>query len=315
MGKVEVEERVVDNIEVLDVELAHFVADEFGMVAAITYVLTFFEAVDGSTRWMPRRAFQRGATRSLHFPEGGRDEDFTQAPEAKLAYTGPLVDRHDNGRWTLATPDGPTLLDTDLKSLTWTEGDLVAVSGDVVGPACRLRHPDPDFPMMYTTLPFHLTGTIKNIPVRGAAVLVTIHMPSGADIFASPMLSRTEVAWVEFVNQHEDGSFENGLLVWGREGFAGMALGGSNGRAFATSDVEFRYENDGGDPEFARRLEYSGDGETVVWEALPQGGRWPTRADMIDGYRFRQGLVRRAGASPVVASYAFGETFQDRLAP
>jgi hypothetical protein len=305
----------VNNIEVLDAELAHFVADEAGMVPAIHYVLTFFEAVDGSARWMPRRAFQNSATRSLHFPEGGRNEDFTQAPEAKLAYTGPVLDRHENGRWTVSVPDGARLLDTDLQSLTWTEGDLVAVSGDVVGPACRLRHQDPDFPMMYTTLPFRMAGTIKDTPVRGATVLVTIHMPSGADIFASPMLSRTEIAWVEFVNEHEDGSFENGLLIWGREGLAGMALGGSDGRAISTCDVDFRFENDGGDPEFARRLEFSGGGETVVWEALPHGGRWPTRNDMIDGYRFRQGLVRREGASPVAASYAFGETFQDRLAP
>jgi hypothetical protein len=305
----------MNSLEVIDPDLRHFVEDAHGLTPTIFYVMSFFEAEDGSARWMPRRAYTPVGTRSLYLPEAGRDEDFAHAPEAKMAYTGPVQHAEETGRWTVSAPDGSSCLDTTPTFLTWTESDVVAVAGTSVGPACRLRLEDPDYPMLYTTRPFRMAGTVKGIPVRGASLLVTIHMPEGRDVLASPLLSWLQIAWIEFVNEYDDGSFENGLLVWGREGLAGLAVGRRDGAPIVESDVAVRIENDGGDPEFPCRIQFSGGGETLVWEPLHRGGRWPARHDMPDRYRFRQGVVRREGAPGVVASYAFAETFQDRMEP
>jgi hypothetical protein len=208
----------------------------------------------------------------------------------------------------VSAPDGFTRLEGRGSALTWTETDLVDVTGTAVGPACRLRLDDPAFPLLYTTRPYRVAGVVKGVPVTGAALLVTIHLPEGADLVASPLLSRLQIAWIEFVNELADGTFESGLLVHGREGLTGIAVNRSDGTTLATADVTVDLENDA---DSLRRIVFTHRDESLTWEALPSGGRWPTRADILDGYRFRQGEVRRDETPRV--SYAFAETFQDRM--
>lgn len=307
--------RSLSSVGLLDGGVGDFVAAAHGLPPAVFYVMSFLEADDGATWWMPRRAYYQHATRSLHVPEAGRGRDFVHAPEAKAGYAGPVHHVREADRWTVAAPDGSTGLEVTSTFLSWTERGLVSVAGSAVGPACRLRLDDPDHPLLYTTRPFRLAGTVKGVAVRGAGLLVAMHMPEGTDIVASPLVSRQQVAWVEFVNEHADGSFENGLLVCGREHVAGLALSRGDGARVAASELTVQVETDGDVPEFSREIRFCGGGETIVWKALPTGGRWPLRGELPDGYRFRQGVVHRESAPPVVASYAFAETFQDRMVP
>ena len=301
------------SVELLDADLRHFVNDAHGLTPSIFYVISVVDAVDGSRQWMPRRAYHRDATRSLYLPEAGAGEDFVHAPQAKQAYTGPIGHVSESDRWNVSAPDRSSRLDVTPDCLNWQEGDLIAASGAAVGPTFRIRITDPEFPILYTSRPYGLTGTVKDTAVHGAAKLVTIHLPEGRDLLDSPLLRHLQISWVEFVNQHADASFESGMLVWGQDGLAGFAAARGDQSVIATSDFTVDIDNDGDRPEFPRRITHRGGEETLVWNSLPRGGRWPTRDDIPDGYRFSRGVVHRHGTPPPVNSYAFAETFQDRM--
>lgn len=301
------------SVEVLDADFRHLVAPAHGLDPGVHWLITFLDATDGSTRWMPRRAYHPEATRSIYLPEASAGSDFGLSPDAKRAHAGPVERRSGPDSLTVRAPDGSSHLAATASTLRWTESDLLDVSGNAVGPACRLRMDDPAFPLLYTTRPYRVTGSVQGVPADGAVLLVTVHLREGAELLTSPLLRRLQIVWTEFVNIGAGGQVESGLLIWGREGLAGMAVSRSDGSAFATSDIDVTIENDGGDPEFARRIVFRGAGETLTWDALPRGGRWPARDDIPDGYRFRQGTVHREGAGAPALSYAFAETFQDRM--
>lgn len=302
---------------VLDEGLSPFVEGAHGLPAAFFYAIGFFETEDGTVRWMPRRGYSLEATRTLHFPEAAEHDDFTHVPEAKAAYSGEIQHRADLSELSIQAPDGSSSLRATDTALTWTEDDLVNVSGTAVGPACRLTLLDPDYPMLYTSRPFTAAGTVHGRAAHGVVLQVTMHVPAGRDPLACPLLSRLQVAWVEFVNELADGSIENGMLVWGREGLQAVAVADCDGHHVASRDVAVDIDNDGGDPEFPRRIAFAGAGRTLTWDALARGGRWPARAEIPDGYRFRQGTVSRPDRGPDAVparSYAFAETFQGRMA-
>lgn len=301
------------SVEVLDSDLRHLAAPAHGLDPGVHWLITFLDAAEGTTHWMPRRAYHPEATRSIYLPEATGSSDFEFSPDAKRAHAGPVERRTAADSLTVTAPDGSSRLEATAGSLRWAESELLDVSGSAVGPACRLRMNDPDFPLLYTTRPYRVSGSIQGVPADGAVLLVTVHLREGAELLTSPLLRRLQIVWTEFLNVDEHGATESGLLIWGREGLAGMAVSRSDGSAFATSDIDVSIENDGGDPEFARRVVFRGGGETLTWDALSRGGRWPARDDIPDGYRFRQGTVHREGAGAPALSYAFAETFQDRM--
>jgi hypothetical protein len=82
----------------------------------------------------------------------------------------------------------------------------------------------------------------------------------------------------------------------------------------ATSELSTEMETDDDDVAFPAVVRYTAAGETFVWEALPKGGRWPLRPDLVADYRLMQGTVRREGEQrPVRRASAFVEAYPDRV--
>jgi hypothetical protein len=238
-------------------------------------------------------------------------EDYAVVDSAAQAYSGPVRSGQLADGWGFEREDGRPLVTTDTTSITWSEDEIVNVTGQSVGAATRYEVLDVDVPLVYTVRQFKVSGQIEGTPVHGVVLHQGINMPVGHVFTTSLYSGRLQRAWCQFVTELEDGTVQAGDLLWGAEGWSVMVVYSTDGDAVVSSDIEVVVDVDG---DYPSRATYTGGGQTWVWEASPTGPRWPILQDFPGAHRVGEGAVRRAGDSrAVVASHAFLEAFVDRV--
>jgi hypothetical protein len=303
----------VKEVAVVDASPAAMFGEMHGLPLSMTYTMGFLDNVDKSRRWFLLRAFFTETTRSCRPMEGPWDGDYTLAPEAADAYSGPVISGQRGQEWGYWRPDGEPLLTVDDRSCRLKEGEFIDLEGELVGPGCQLSAEHADHPMVYTSRPYLVRGRMRGEEVEGAFFVDSAHMPAGKSFYPSPYINDLQIAWVVYLNELTDGTWESGSFVAGFDGFEcafaqhdGALVGGSG-------EVTASFQIDGDDLGFPARAELSGADETFVWEA-DAGGRWPILEHLPEGHRLRRGTLRRAGSpAPVRRSYACLEGYPPRM--
>jgi hypothetical protein len=278
------------------------------------YLLGSLASTETGRQWVAMRSTLPDRARKLAVLEAGPDGDFNQPVAVGEAYAGPLELACRDGVWGDWKPDGSALVTSTDTELVWNEEGVLRLSGSLLGSPPRFSLLHAEIPFAWTPRWFAVTGTMDGEAVAGQVLFATVHLPVGQPLVPSPYTSEYQLAWCEFANEFEDGTAECGLLLWGREGFAGVCVQRSDGSVLATSELSAELEIDDADVAFPAAVRFTASGETFVWEALPKGGRWPLRPDVAEDYRLIQGTVRREGERrPVRRASAFVEAYPDRF--
>ncbi|MGH2794443.1 MAG: hypothetical protein ACRDKG_09060 [Actinomycetota bacterium] len=284
-----------------------------GIPMAMEYAFGSLRAADG-TYWWGVRGSYRDRARFLHLGESDPGQDFRFLVDAE-GYMGSVIHEERDGWWGVWLPDGSSLIATDGPIIRWTEPDILDVEGELIGDAIQLFAPDAQEPLVYTSRPFRVSGTVRGTPVTGLLFHDSMHMPDGQNFITSSYVSALEAAWVAFATEFEDGTIQSGHLVWGTQDFAILIVQRSDGPSIVLRDLSVEVTFDGAEPEFPRAVRFTGGGETWLWEAFSAGGRLPVRKDLPDQHRWTQGWVHREGETRrPVSTEAMMETYNDRLA-
>lgn len=288
--------------------------DVRGVPVSMHYVTGYLTSLDGSRTWMAMRSTMGGKARKLTLFELEEDGGFGDPPARDDAYGGPVESGCRDGVWGEWRPNGSALIETTETTIGWHEDDLLDVRGRLLGEPPRMFVPHHEAPFGYSLRWFAVEGTVGGVEVTGTACLDVVHLPHGVSLMVTPYLTVGQIAWTEFCTEYDDGTFDCGALLYGREGFCAMLILAGDGRVLTTTEVSAQFASDGRDPEFPATVRYSGGGEEWVVEAAPDGGRWPLRTDLPDGHRIVRIVAKRVGDTRrVVRACGFVEGYMERM--
>lgn len=296
---------------VIDTDPASLFGAISGVPVSYQYLIGLLRDPETGRCWQIVRSFFPTEARRFRMVSARAGEDYAVVDSAAQAYSGRVRSGQLADGWGFEREDGRPLVTTDTTSITWSEDEIVSVTGQSVGAATRYEVLDVDVPLIYTVRHFKVSGHIEGTPVHGVVLHEGINMPEGHAFTSSLYAGRLQRAWCQFVTELEDGTVQAGDLLWGAEGWSVMVVHSTDGDGVVSSDVEVVVDVDG---DYPSRATYTGGGQTWVWEASPASPRWPILPDLPGGHRVSDGTVRRAGDTrAVVASHSFVEAFIDRV--
>ncbi len=173
--------------------------------------------------------------------------------------------------------------------LEWDEGELMSVSGPLVGAATQWFTPGPDGGMFFTGHPHRVSGTCLGKAVEGFAFNDQMYLPIGDHYGSSAFFQKVHVAFVMWGTEYEDGTVEAGQIGLGHGKFAFAVFSNAHGPFVETTNVSATLERD--DDGYPTYMLFDVAGEPWEWvsaeySALRQFG---------PEYRGAEGLMRRVG--------------------
>ena len=298
----------------VDYDAAAYYEPLLGIPASMQYIYGSLRSEAGSYYW-PIRGLYADRTRHLHLSESKDGGEFVYAPEGEAAYDGP-VEKQGGPNAGARSPDGKAFLfETDGNTLRYIEEGCIDLTAEVVGRTTQFHAPDAECPLIYTSTVIRTTeATVKGEEVSGILFYDALHLPEGVSWVTSPYYADLQAAWVAFITEFDDGNLAFGHLVHGVDGFNVLLTQRTDGdpmvsRSFAT---EVTLE---GPDEFPHSVRYLANDSDQVWrwDALPVS-RMPVRKDLVEGHRWRQGVVTPEGETRAVTrSEGLMETYNSRL--
>jgi hypothetical protein len=230
----------------------------------------------------------------------------------------------------LAPPDEQSFhLDVTDDTLVWAEGELCDLSGHALGPGMHFFGVDRDWPFMYITRAFWMTGTVLGEAVSGIIWFDHGYWRERGEWKEQPFYTQRQVAWNVFSNHYEDGTHEWGHIVRGTGGIGACMVAGDDTAIATTGDFVSTFVLD--DQDYVAAARYTAGEHEWEFTAEPAGrgpgGVPPTGAAgaakgrMVHfnkarwaGYRAQSGLMRRVGDTrPVANGFVWLECFADRI--
>jgi hypothetical protein len=201
---------------------------------------------------------------------------------------------------------------------SWTEQDLMSLTGTLLGPGLQWHIPDPAGSELYVSQIFEMTGVILGKPVRGMMGFDQSYLPQGMLMYGGEdPLFRKDMhhrAWYTWATRYTDGSFDAGHFVLGTDRIGFALLTNERGELTLATDVSGNVKLAANEV-WPERIDLKANG--VAWEFLPdRKGRMP---DMLSGGAQsttpqNEGLWRRVGDRRKPHTwFAWGEVMSDRL--
>jgi hypothetical protein len=195
--------------------------------------------------------------------------------------------------------------------LSWSEGELMSISGSLGAPAIQIYIPSFEESAFYASQLYPASGTILGRPVTGFALFDQSYMPPGIDWKDSKVFNELEYAWGSFATEYPDGSIEWGHLCLGRRGFSFAIIADQSGTVAASTDVSGGVDFD--DDGWATRLLCRSGGEDWEWTADADGQLRDFSAAR-PGYFAQTGWARRIGETRTPTRwFSWQETFPERI--
>lgn len=196
--------------------------------------------------------------------------------------------------------------------LTWQEGDLCDLSGYNIGPGLQALFLDDEYPWIYFSRAFWVTGTIMGKPVSGLAGYENCYWRERAEWKELPYYKHQQVAWSAFCNQYEDGSIEWGHFITNRGDVGALMIVDDKGEVITTGDFEksFVLEDSG----YIKTGTFTKDGQSWEFVGEPTGQMTSFNNARWGGYQAQSGVVRRVGDTRTPTySFSWLEAFSDRI--
>jgi hypothetical protein len=213
----------------------------------------------------------------------------------------------------LAPPDEQSFhLEVTDETLAWAEGELCDLTGSALGPGMHFFGVDRDWPFMYITRAFWMTGTVLGDAVSGIIWFDHGYWRDRGEWKEQPFYTQRQVAWNVFSNHYDDGTHEWGHIVRGTGGIGACMVASDDSAIAATGDFVSTFVLD--DQDYVSSARY-GTGEHE-WEftADPAGRMIHFNKARWAGYRAQSGLMRRVGDTRRVTNgFVWLECFADRI--
>jgi len=230
----------------------------------------------------------------------------------------------DRNRWhgqlmSVTSNEGEVIPDAGLDisitndRVSWREGDLVDVTGTLVGPGAQLNLPSTDEPMLYLSHMYEVTGTARGKQVEGFVWNDYCYWPHGYDWKEYRFFRQLQHGWLVFVNRYDDGTVEWGHLCHGRQGMRFGMVHDADGIVTSSSDPIFHATMD--DDQYVARATFElGDGDIWEWTGPTETQLTAFSNARPGGYRAQLGRVQRKGDTrTIVNEFSWLECFAERL--
>jgi len=192
----------------------------------------------------------------------------------------------------LAPPDEQSFhLDVTDDTLVWAEGELCDLTGRALGPGMHFFGVDRDWPFMYITRAFWMTGTVLGDAVSGIIWFDHGYWRERGEWKEQPFYTQRQVAWNVFSNHYEDGTHEWGHIVRGTDGIGACMVAGADTAITTTGDFTSTFLLD--DQDYVASARYTAGEHAWEFTAEPAGRMVHFNKDRWAGYRAQYGLMRR----------------------
>lgn len=218
------------------------------------------------------------------------------------------------GVWNRPIPGVPDFrFTTDGSHTRMIESDLLSLEGSVLGDTMQLVVVDVESPLVYTSHNYRVGGRLCGEAVEGFYSHDYLHLRAGQTWYEADFMNRAEGLFAVFITTYEDGGWDKGTLIYGREGFNCALIQRSSGETLAATDVDYAWEM--GADDFVRRCRAT-IGPDEAWEFVPRNTSGGPRAPVGPalgrqgaGYSL-EGVVTKVGESrPWLDSDANFETY------
>lgn len=125
-------------------------------------------------------------------------------------------------------------------SCRWADGDLLDVTGRVVGPAVQWFNTWAGGACLAVTAKYRTSGTFLGEPVQGFVGHEIHYFPPGANWIASPYGQGREFCWQHVANEYDDGTLVQASFAYGAGGWGFAMVHDETGAFHATTDVQAR---------------------------------------------------------------------------
>lgn len=204
----------------------------------------------------------------------------------------------DEGTLTV-TADGSPLNEPvdfrfDGRTLHWSEGELMDISGTFLG-AYQWYTPglDDGGGNYYASMVYEGTGQVLGREVRGIVAFDQLYGPQGQVFQTSPMFNAIELGWVTFANGYADGEYEVGACCLGAAHWGFAAIADQDGDLEHVTDIEATIELD--DEAYIQVATYHLPSGDWRFDARPRSRMLSLAAARNDQYHGQGGVVRRVG--------------------
>jgi hypothetical protein len=313
------EHRVLTAAYTPNVRIHHPYNTPFGMSEQVVYFYGGWREADGTLHVFERKFIgpmtaglwlmnARGGSVSIEPVSAS-----TVRGEVKRQYTDNSVLLHGAMMEKVGGSGGEFRFEATNDSFTWTEGDVLALNGGLVGPGVQIYSPDRSEPILYISELYKVGGRVLNDDVEGFVFYDHAYWPSGYDWKEFRVFKDLQLGWEAFANEYDDGTVEWGHLCLGRQGFNFAAVAGRECAIVMDSAVTGGV--DVGEDDWAQRATWrASSGEEWSFQ-LEDGGRLSEfSAARWGGYRAQAGHTRRIGDDRNVRlGFSWLETFADRL--
>jgi len=214
-------------------------------------------------------------------------------------------------------PEGeqPLELEYSKDKLVYNEGDILALEGVSAGLGMQYFIPSLDRPLLYTSTCFWMEGDFQGNQVSGPIWFDNAFWNHGLEWKEYGYFLDHQIMWHVFCNKFDDGSFEWGHLVSGRNGFSPGVVIQSSGEVELTSDTDAWFDLD--EAGWPTEATFQVGDATYRMEAPKQGRMTQFSESRWAGYRAQLGQSRRDGDERVlVDGLTWNEGFPvDRVGP
>ncbi len=232
--------------------------------------------------------------------------------EGRFSAIGDDVERGvDHGAVSISLParDGrqPMSLRADDRDIAYREGDLLALSGERVGPGLHWYLPMGDDALYYVSQTWQVAGSILGEDVEGFLFVEESYMPRGGRLYVhhDPLGTVGYRLWYSWATTWDDGTTEFGHFVGNGAGFSVGLVASSTGDVRVVDHIGIEVER-GPDGYWYGRIALDLDGEPWEIVADPRG-RMKDLGPIPNPQQ--EGLVRRVGETRTPKAWqAWGET-------
>jgi hypothetical protein len=276
-----------------------------GLPHSMTAVWASFEDEEG-TSYLICREMSGYLTSTCWVMTNKERKGLLLMPESRGLWNGGLIIEQDGTRAEWKSTDSyqggepryHLLYDDGV--IEYREGDLVNVKGCCE--ASGYQFYEPTHQQGQTTHVATVSGTVAGKAVIGLVGINVHFQRPGINYRISPMvLGGQMLTWIDVGNIYEDGSWEKGPIVVGRDGYSGVWISNDKGEVTYSCDVDadFAVDPDGflAEMNFRYRDARTGAPYHWVWRAKPGANmvELPALAPHLKAKRSAEGYCVRHG--------------------
>ncbi|QSE92093.1 hypothetical protein JWS13_27390 [Rhodococcus pseudokoreensis] len=311
-----------------DPEDMELLASKHGIGLQATWLYGFFRDADGLT-YCAERKFVGSLTSGCFVmtQHGDASNELNVHKDSGRSARGELrrVLEGKTRRWSdpvfqrlpkdvLPNGEQPMELEFTRERLVYNEGDILSLEGPSVGRGVQFFIPSLDRPLLYTSTCFWMEGEFQGKHVSGPIWFDNAYWNHGLEWKEYGYFNDFQIMWHVFCNKFDDGSFEWGHLVSGREGFSPGVVVQSTGEVTATSKTDPTFEL--ADGAWPTKTTWLVDDKTYTFEGPNTGRMTEFSESRWANYRAQLGQTRLDGDTRTLADgLTWNEGFTNRIGP